>query len=243
MDVRPEKGQTTYKFGQTLMDHPFKCVMVGKSPAGKTTVLLGAILAKHSPYPKFFKKNIFIVCPTIKDDKRWKTTLKRLKIPEEQILDRWDDKFIKDKVKKHVDVKRLPTLLILDDCIPIPGPLKNRHYFHSVFTRGRHWGNDAGLSIIVTTQFYRSLRPIVRSNLTNLLVWHNSDKETTKVFEEHSSALSRKDWYDLFYHAVRQKYSFLHINYGAPSLEEGRMCLRFEKILLPDHRNVEEESS
>ena len=234
------KGQKTYTWSQCLPSHPFKMLMVGKSPAGKTTVLI-SMLNKKFPFANFFKNNIFVMCPTIRDDKRWGPVLKRLKIEKEFISETWDDDFISEKVKKHVDEHRLPTLLVIDDMIPIPGPRKNRTVFTSVFTRGRHWGNDAGLSIITTTQFLRALDPIIRSNASNILLWFNSDKETLKAYEENASGLSKKDWYELFLHAVRQKYSFFHINYGAPSLEEGRFCLRFEKIIVPDSFKVHEE--
>ena len=85
--IEPLVGQKVYKFANSLPSHPFKMLMCGKSPAGKTTVLI-SLLSKHFTYAKFYqghntKTRLFISCPTIKADKRWGPVLKRLKVPKE----------------------------------------------------------------------------------------------------------------------------------------------------------------
>ncbi len=229
--IIPVKGQKTYTFADTLPQHPSRMLLVGQSQlSGKSTVLF-SLLSKRFPYFTFYgADNIYVICPTIYDDHRWK----KFKIKTENISIEWDMEFI-DMIKEKVSKRKTPTLLICDDVIPLKGTKRDNEPFAAIFTRGRHYGENkktgGGLSIWVTTQYYKALPPVVRGNTSNLCVWLGSDAEAMKIYEEHSNGLAKNDWLLIYKYCTLKEHSFLHINYANSKRVDGRFCLRFESVL------------
>lgn len=231
-EIEPIKGQKTFKFSETLPEHPSRVLFIGPSQlSGKTTVLLNLLNRKKFPFYKFYHpRNIYIICPTINHDHRWKD----MDLKKENIIDKWDIDFIK-KVEKKVNKKKYPSLLIVDDTIPLPGGRSNKEDFWAIFTKGRHYGENrktgGGLSIWVTTQYYKSLAPVVRNNCSNLCLWLSSDQQVNTMYDEHSNGLKKKLWIEIYQYCTKKPHSFLHINYSNHHLKDGRFCLKFEKVL------------
>ena len=229
--IEPLRGQKTYTFSDTLPSHPARMLLVGASQlSGKTTVLF-SLLSKRFPFFTFYgSDNIYVICETIFDDHRWRN----FKLRMDNISSKWDPKFI-SMIEEKVSENKKPSLLICDDIIPIQGTQRDNEPFYSVFTRGRHYGENrrtgGGLSIWCTTQYYKALGPIVRANCSNLCVWLASDAEVNKIYEEHSNGLRKDEWYYIYKYATVKPHSFLHINYANPSRVDGRFCLRLEKVL------------
>jgi len=229
--IDPIKGQKTYTFADTLPPHPSRMLLVGASQlSGKSTVLF-SLLSKRFPYFTFYgADNIYIICPTIYDDHRWKN----YKLNIDNISTEFDNDFI-SMIEEKVSKNKKPSLLICDDVIPIKGSNKENEPFYSIFTRGRHYGENkrtgGGLSIWVTTQYYKALAPVVRGNCSNICMWLGSDAEVGKMYEEHSNGLIKNEWYYIYKYATVKPHSFLHINYSNPSRVDGRFCLRFESVL------------
>ena len=229
--IIPLQGQKTYKFADTLPEHPCRMILVGASQlSGKSTVLF-SLLSKKFPYFTFYgADNIYVICPTIYDDHRWRN----FKLNVDNIRVEWDNKFIQE-IEEKVSKNKKPSLLICDDIIPIQGTRRDNEPFHAVFTRGRHYGENrksgGGLAIWVTTQYYKALDPVVRGNSSNLCLWLASDAEAVKIYEEHSNGLSKQEWMYIYKYAVVKAHSFLHINYSNSERTDGRFCMRFEKVL------------
>ena len=230
--IIPLKGQKTYTFADTIPQHPSRMLLVGASQlSGKSTVLF-SLLSKRFPYATFYgADNIFIICPTIYHDHRWK----KFKINIKNISTEWDMEFV-EKIQAHVEKTKRPSLLICDDVIPLPGTKKSNQPFEAIFTRGRHYGENkktgGGLAIWVTTQYYKALSPTVRGNCSNLCLWLASDAEALKMYEEHSNGMTKNDWMLIYKYCTLKEHSFLHINYSNPKRVDGRFCLRFESALL-----------
>ena len=229
--IIPLKGQKTYTFADTLPQHPSRMLLVGASQlSGKSTVLF-SLLSKRFPYFTFYgADNIFVICPTIRHDHRWR----KFKINVDNISEEWDMEFI-EKLKERIEKRKRPTLLICDDIIPIKGTKRDNEPFEAIFTRGRHYGENrktgGGLAIWVTTQYYKALPPVVRGNCSNLCLWLASDSEAIKMYEEHSNGLTKNDWLYIYKYCCLKEHSFLHINYSNPKRIDGRFCLRFEQAL------------
>jgi len=230
--IIPLKGQKTYTFADTIPQHPCRMLLVGQSQlSGKSTVLF-SLLSKRFPYFTFYgADNIYVICPTIYHDHRWR----KFKINVKNISTEWDMDFI-DHIQESIEKSKRPSLLICDDIIPLKGTKKDNAPFEAIFTRGRHYGENkktgGGLSIWVTTQYYKALTPIVRGNCSNICLWLASDAEALKMYDEHSNGMTKNDWMLIYKYCTLKEHSFLHINYANPKRVNGRFCLRFESALI-----------
>ena len=73
-------------------------------------------------------------------------------------------------VVSKVNDRKVPSLAIFDDIIPIPGGRKANHPFWELYTKGRLQGGEkGGLAIWCSTQYYKSLPPVVMNNLSTFV--------------------------------------------------------------------------
>ena len=130
------KSQKSYMFAKTIPQHPARLLLIGSSQlSGKTTVFLN-LLGKRFPFKKFYgKENIYCMVPTIHHDKRWH----KLGLDKENFSDKWDPDWITEVVGK-VNDRKVPSLFIFDDIIPIGGGEAKNQPFYELFTKGRWQG-------------------------------------------------------------------------------------------------------
>ena len=172
---------------------------------------------------------------TIKLDKRWH----KLGLNKENFTEKWDPDWI-EKIKSKINSKKVPSLIIFDDIIPIPGGRAQNEAFESLYTRGRHLGGEhGGAAIWASTQYYKAIQVMIRNNCSNLCLWLSSDQQARAMWEEHSQGLSRKDWLEIYRYCVKDPHSFLHINYANPDIQD-RFCKKFEFVL---HFSNEEDKN
>ena len=125
LHIEPIKSQTSYAFSKSIPKHPARLLLIGASQLnGKTTVFLN-MLGKRFPYLKFYTpENIYAMVPTIHLDKRWH----KIGLKKENFAEKWDPDWIKMVVSK-VNDKKVPSLCIFDDIVPIPGGRKANNPF------------------------------------------------------------------------------------------------------------------
>lgn len=189
-----------------LRKPPFLGIINGSVHSGKSTLIMN-LLYNDSFYKDVFDK-VVVISPTVQND----TTLRFLNEDDDVIkifdqLECIDDilesivDFQKDEIKKD---KSIHTLLILDDML---GYIKQHSYLSNLCTRYRHWK----LSLIITTQSFRSIPCVVRTNALWYIIFatHN-DKESEKIIEEFGGLIP--NFKTVFLEATDKSYSFLYLD-------------------------------
>lgn len=190
---------------EPLLRPPFIGVVNGGVRSGKSNVLMNFIYNKEF-YHETFDKIIFI-SPTVNND----ITLKHLaedddiiKIDDE--LDNLDSilKTIVETKEDNEDEKKEYYLIILDDCL---GYIKPRSYASYLCSRYRHFK----LSLIFTSQNFRSIPNIIRTNATFYLIFRTTNKKEEIKYEEEFSGIF-KNWDELYEEGTSEPYSFLYLD-------------------------------
>lgn len=210
LDILKVKSVTEYdKRFETLQDPllkpPFLGVINGSVRTGKSTILMNLLYNKNF-YKDLFDKVIYI-SPTVHND----VTLEHLRDDEDiiKIHDGLEDldtilrTIIKTKEEDEEERKAF-YLIILDDCL---GYIKPHSYVTFLCSRYRHYK----ISMIFTSQNFRSIPNIIRTNATFYLLFKTTNKkEYVKYLEEFSGLFEHFE--AIFSKATEQPYNFLFLN-------------------------------
>lgn len=188
-----------------LMKPPFLGVINGSVRTGKSNLLMNLIY-NNSFYKGMFDKIIYI-SPTVHND----ATLKHLKEDEDvmKISDDLDEldmilhKIVELKDKDE-DEHGLYYLIILDDCL---GYIKPKSYVSYLCSRYRHYR----LSLIFTSQNFRSIPNIIRTNASFYILFKTTNRKEYKKYIEEFGGLFKK-FDEIYDEATEQPYNFLYID-------------------------------
>ena len=97
------------------------------------------------------------------------------------------------------------TLLILDDCLGVIN--KHKGYLNTLASKYRHYR----LSIIITTQRFRELSPIIRSNAGYYIIYKTHNRKELQALDDELSS-NIPNFMQLYSDATHKKYNFLYIN-------------------------------
>lgn len=162
---------------------PFLGVLLGSVKAGKSTMLANLLL-------RFYRgvfARVIVYSPTARNDDTWWWALEDddITIVDEH-LDRLDEVFaeiVKEKAA-HRETAREQWVHIFDDCLGLLRPQTSPKAFVTHFaTRYRHSRN----SMVVSTQLFRALPPMVRANASWYAIWGaKNGRESAKIDDEFS---------------------------------------------------------
>ena len=161
------------------MNTPFHMIIVGMTACGKTHYLLDMLEREYKGHFDY----IFIVCPTLGDNKTYQNW-KYLNDP-----DVFELACAHDEVEKILQdivhfAKNTNSLIILDDCAACKD-VKNRT--SELVKLGFH-GRHIGLSTIVTTQQLTSIAKPYRMNISKVVTFYNACRDDTKyIFNNYLS--------------------------------------------------------
>jgi len=204
-------------------------LLCGKRGSGKT--VLSQKVIKNL---KVKKQNRFIISPTIDlDDTLHHLFHKENRFNEydEDILDeilevikmdrkQKDEEFYfrinedgeRERIQSRVGVKN-PNydefVLMLDDCIEALGGGVRPKKLARLVTRHRHYK----LHVILTTQYYTSVSPIIRVNIMKFYIFATNKKEIKKIADEHSIFNKPKDFEEYFREVTDEPYTPFIVNY------------------------------
>lgn len=202
-----EKGDKNSKWKdiEHIISAPFTMCIHAPSRSGKSVVITNLIYNEAFNFKERFEKIIFI-SPTILIDNTLQYAREDediVKIHDEDMLENLDlvinNILATQKEGFDKDGSAPPTLLILDDCLAY---LKNKTLSY-LSTKNRHYS----VSLILTTQYYRKIDPVIRANATNWILFKTMvDKEKEAVNEDLNAFPNFDGFYD---EATREPYSFL----------------------------------
>ena len=190
---------------EPLLKPPFLGVFEGSVRTGKSTILVNLLYNKEFYYGLFDK--IIFISPTVMND----LTLKHLREDDEviKINDNLDDldgilKVIVEEKEKNEETRKEFYLIILDDCL---GLIKPKSYVSYLCSRYRHYK----ISLIFTSQNFRSINNIIRTNATFYLLFKTANNKTyTKYVEEFGNIF--ENFEEMYKKATTEPYNFLFLN-------------------------------
>lgn len=207
-----EKNKNIQDIG-VMPEHPFLLAYVAPRKSGKTNAMVDSLLDKNKFRGKF--DEIIIWSKTFYLDPKWQ----RLKIEKECVHTEWNareaqlviDELTEDAEERMKENKpKRQVLVIFDDMLD--SNIMNKHHagpMESIAARGRH----SGISCIIVYQELRCISPVVRTNITNLVIFRIKNAlELKKICDENRETLTPEQWMQIYEFATGEKFCFLHIN-------------------------------
>ena len=194
-------------------------MLVGKTGASKTTLLINMLLNPEFGYDKIFKgDNIYIFSGSLTSDKKLEKLIEAKEIPESNLYSEYDNDLLNqlyDKLEENYnenDVNNEPTeypLIILDDLSFAMGRGKE---FNGL-TRLAQNSRKLGISVIITTQHYSQIPLAVRNNISFAVLYATSSKNLAIIEEEHNYLPSKRLFTDMWKNNIEGKRDFIVVNY------------------------------
>lgn len=170
------------------------------------------------------------------------TPMLDFKIPEESFYEEYDTSTLQEimdeqmvvvkALKKYGKSKHMANriLFIFDDLVG--STLFSNHRgnpFKKLNTNHRHYS----ASILEVSQAYKELPKTVRTNFSALIIFEiPNEKEIEVIYDENPMYMKKRNWMELYEHAVDGDHDFLYINYQKP--KRLRMMKNFRYILYDD---------
>ena len=203
-----------------LPRHPFLQLLIAPPKSGKSNLIMNMLFNQEFYNAQEYWEEVVYISPTADFDNTLKNFLPmlencvRITDPDEIVnLESILKEICRGQMelkKKNEEFKRI--LVVLDDCVGFMdkslGILcsKYRHY---------------SLTIILTSQSFRSIPLITRNCAGNLIIFHlNSGKEWEKITEEHGDNFS-SDFESIARKNTEVKYSFVMLNNESMKMTSG----------------------
>ena len=123
-------------------------------------------------------------------------------------------KDITESMKKNGKRKLFGVLVIVDDFADDASVCRGSRgdVLKTLYVRGRHFG----ITVVVATQKYRLLSPVLRCQATALYCYKLRSKQDLDAFiEETSAAVNKNQLLKYYREATDPKFSFLYVNLRA----------------------------
>ena len=200
--------------------------LISQKGGGKSTLLLNVLKNKNSPWHKIFH-NIYLVSPTASKDSKFEKLINELEKDDkyfyeytteniEKIIDeikKFNEDFIEkqelanEKRKNKKPIEKPNNLIIFDDCLADLPSSTQGSPINKLFTTSRHLKS----SIIITTQKFNKINPLLRNQIDLLSIFNtNSKREYDTIVGDLNVDPDRfKRLYDF---STSEPFSFLHVN-------------------------------
>ncbi len=207
--LREAKDRTDYGFSPSIpqpQHGSFRVLLAGSTGSGKSTILVRLV----EQYKRFFKKTV-IWSPALE---QFKNNLKFNK--HDKLHSQWTEQTMTRVYAKHVarnkkTLKRNHLLLVFDDNIIDIG--KNAKFIETLLN-----GRKQGVSFLMTTQRYALAAPVIRQNLSHVLLLSSTNNELRLL--ANYLGLPEKDLLKLWYCNVSpKKYAFMYIHHNPPRIQ------------------------
>ena len=196
---------------------PFLGVLCGSVRTGKSTLIVN-LLYNRAFYHGVFAR-VFFYSPTVRND----ATLHHLLDDDaitvvDERLDRLDDVFAAIVEEKQSDraTAREQWLHIFDDCLGLLKSSGPKAHVTTFASRYRHSRN----SMILSTQLYRALPPIVRANASWYAIWRTTNRRELEKLEDEFSGVF-PNFLEDYERATAAPYSFLLLDLRAIKASAG----------------------
>lgn len=186
------------------------CVYIisGRRGAGKSTLALSLLNSKLA-YRKRFK-NIFLISPTARSDKKFSKVVKELdedgkffeELNEENIFHILDA--VKADNQEH-DKKNLHCL-VLDDCV-LDLPKRKSSILNRLVIESRHHN----MTLLILSQKFNCIPTLIRANMDLISFFPSLNNKEVSTFQEDLN-ISKDLFYQMYNKATDGPNDFLHVN-------------------------------
>lgn len=186
------------------------CVYIisGRRGSGKSTLALSLLNSKLA-YRKRFK-NIFLVSPTARSDKKFKRLVDELsddnKFYEE--LNEGNIESVLDIIKSDNEENDRKNLhcIVLDDVV-LDLPKKKSSILNKLVIESRHHN----VTLLILSQKYNAIPTIIRANMDLISFFPSLNTKEVSTFQEDLN-ISKELFYKVYNKATDAPNSFLHVN-------------------------------
>ena len=187
-------------YGDIVPKLPMRSMSVGPSGSGKTVFLTNMIFDMYKGcFPR-----IYVWSPSIAVDNTWKPVKDYIRDHtkpsdrEKCYFDSYEPSDLEQVIKtqqkvidyqeeqKHKDLYQI--LIVIDDFADDTNFTRKSQLLHQLYTRGRHYM----IPTITSTQVYKQISPIVRKNMTHLLIYSLRNYGDLEATVEELSAIYEK---------------------------------------------------
>jgi len=194
-------------------------MLVGKTGASKTTLLINMLLNPEFGYDKIFKgDNIYIFSGSLNSDKKLEKLIETKDLAQSNLYSEYDNDLLNalyDKLEEEYnerDMNDEPVeypLIILDDLSFAMGRGKE----FNALTRLAQNSRKLGISVLITTQHYSQIPLAVRNNISFAVLYATSSKNLAIIEEEHNYLKSKRQFLTMWKDNVIGKRDFIVVNY------------------------------
>jgi len=185
-------------------------IISGRRGAGKSTLALSLLNSKLAFKKRF--ENIFLISPTARSDKKFSKLVKELEDDDtpkfyEQLSDSVIENIIEIvKADNEENKKKNLHCLILDDCV-LDLPKSKTSLFNKLIITSRHHN----VTIIIISQKYNALPPIIRANADLISFFPSLNTREIETFQEDIN-ISKPLFYEIYNACSKSQNDFLHCN-------------------------------
>jgi len=194
-------------------------MLVGKTGASKTTLLINMLLNPEFGYDKIFKgDNIYVFSGSLNSDKKLEKLIETKDLGQSNLYSEYDNDLLNalyDKLEEEYnerDMNDEPVeypLIILDDLSFAMGRGKE----FNALTRLAQNSRKLGISVLITTQHYSQIPLAVRNNISFAVLYATSSKNLAIIEEEHNYLKSKREFNTMWKDNVIGKRDFVVVNY------------------------------
>ena len=181
-------------------------LLCGKRRSGKSVLLKHLLQAEKHKFSK-----VWVFCPTESLNFFYADI-----IPKENIFSEYNEKWaealiskmtIINEGKKEGDKDFKNCLIILDNCIAFTD-FHQSESLKKIYSMGRH----AGIGIVCTTQYLKSVSPLIRTNSDYIYVGQMNSQSLDILSDEYLSGGLLKQEFIKMYNRCTKDFNFLVIN-------------------------------
>lgn len=189
--INPVSIEINKRKENTIFPHPLRCLMIGSSGSGKTTVLFNIITKYWIPY-----QNLYIFTKSIEQPiyKKLQEVFKNIEIGSN----------FSDLDIIPLDECKPNSLVVFDDYI-----LENQSKIKEYFVRGRH----KNISCIYLSQSYSMVDlKVIRTNCNFIVVFELSNHYIEKIWKDFRICMSLNEFILFCENAWKNKFGFISLD-------------------------------
>lgn len=185
-------------------------LIVGAKSKGKSNLLLRSLM--HDEFYKNYYDNIYLVSPTADKDPKFDSLVKELRddnhFYEEPTAENVEEiieniKMFNDNFNMKKKKRQPRSLIIFDDCVSSFPRSTEKSIINKLIISHRHLKT----SIFITSQSFKKLNTIIRSNADMISFFQNDNRSELKGFQEEFSI--KDEYLDL----LKMSNDFLHVSF------------------------------
>ena len=208
-----------------LWNLPMRLALVGRTGAGKTSVLGNLLLRPDMYKGDWNAENIFIISGSLHGDAKLKTIIDQLEIPKSNLFHKYDPlvldtiyEELMDRYNEAVADKKKPehSLIILDD-VSFTGRMARHGAKDDPLNRIISNGRKFLVSIINTAQKYTQLSTTIRENLSGGMIGQSTNKQLALIETDHNYLRQKKDFENLFRQQTRNAHDYFIFSHDSPA--------------------------